>query len=97
MPTRRERARRVVLVKEVAVFRDRFLAEAEEVTTEFTVASKVERVCDECAIARPVVGVRVACEVRDVVIVRSNDRAAVVDLRAKNDFASHEEIAESLW
>ena len=92
MPARGGRAIGVVLVIEVAFVGQRLGAETVEPAGDVGEAGHVQRVGDQGAVPRPHIGIRVAGELHDVRVIGGDDRAAVVDLRAKDQQRSLEQL-----
>src|SRR5439155_14250079 len=85
VPRGAERAIGVVLVEEVALSGDELAAEEEKAARHLTVPREIEGIRDQRAIARAQVGVGVPVEAEDVRVVRGDDGAPVVDLRADDE------------
>ncbi len=81
-----------VLVEEEALLDQRLLAEREELARHVLMSRAVEGVGDQGAVARPGVGICVACELRDVEVGRRDDGAAVVGMRACGEQAPPVEL-----
>ena len=72
-------------------------AKSEKFSTEFALSRKNKRLCNQCAVTRPHVGIGVAREVRNVVIIRRNDGATIVNLRARDQQAARLQLLQMFW
>ena len=84
-------------MQQIAFRRDDRLAEIEEFLGQRVMAGPVERTGDQRPIAWPHVAVGIAGKLRDVIIVGSNHRAAVVDLRADDQQAAFIQPYNRFW
>jgi hypothetical protein len=83
-------------VQEVPVVLDALAAYRKNVAAQLALPRQDQPVRHERAVAHPAVRVVVAAELRDVRVVRRDDRPAVVDLRAHDQLRPVEQVAHAL-
>ena len=85
MPQRRERAVRVVFVKEIPFVFDHFVDEVDEAPRDLRESGAIDGVAHERAVASPHVRIVIVVSPLNVGVIRRQDGTAVVALRADDE------------